>query len=161
MIYFRDMKVPEWGPGVLMQLEHCDLYPRPREARIIVDGKELRRIPLPEIDWQPGPHGTNLKLKASHILATHFHGDLQVSERSLHIDYFKFVSWGPLTGCLGFIVSDESGPIAVGGHWGQPPAGGQRNWPFGLQLGDKLLSIYEPFKVEGDKFRHEGVALWG
>lgn len=90
--------------------------------------------------------------------STHFHTDL--GDYGVHVDYFRFMSYGPVIGIEGFLVS-RGEVLAAGGHWGQPPAGGQRNWPLGVLLTDRvLLSICGNIRIGAGFLQNVMVADW-
>lgn len=85
-------------------------------------GHEYVKTDLSNLMWNPGL-GIEVRLPNEEI-ATHLHADLKIDGELIHLDYLKFIGWGPLHGVEGFIVSKGSEIIGVGGYWGTPPAGG-------------------------------------
>jgi len=148
---------PTWGSGDALQLDQDMFHPVTPDV-LCLGNRELHRIPTPPLVWVVG--------LACHIeihferWATHFHSDLTRGKTRVHIDYFHFIEEGPLQGVEGFAISREGSLLVAGGHWGQPPAGGWRNWPLAIDLGSFVLSAYEPCRSVGKEFHCEGVALW-
>lgn len=152
-------KTEQLGIAELVKLDHGYLYEGPPERQLTAGGATWERQELGAITWKPGHYGTGVRTGAPYR-ATQFHADLEVRGRELHLDYFKFVGWGPLCGVEGFLVSRQGESLAMGGHFGMPPAGGKRNWPLGLMIGGDLLTIYQPFHPTDGNFSSDGIALW-
>ncbi|HPA20540.1 MAG TPA: hypothetical protein PLU30_22505 [Verrucomicrobiae bacterium] len=148
---------PTWGSGDALQLDRDMFYPMTPDV-LRVGGRQLRRIPTPPLAWIGGL-ARHARIHCDRW-TTHFHTDLIHGETRVHIDYFHFIGWGPLQGVEGFAISREGSVLVAGGHWGQPPAGGYRNWPVAVDLGSFVLNAYEPCRREGENFHCEGVALW-
>ncbi len=146
-----------------IKLTHAILMGAPPVTEIMVEGVRWLRMTSPQVNWIQGSGDANCglsnpaKAKSS---PRHFHADICVGPRSLHIDFLKFVSWGPLTGVLEFLVFQGGECLGRGGSWGQPPAGGQRNWPFVVMCGDILLTITYPFVCGMNDLQVDGLALW-
>ena len=130
--------VPPWGEGQIVRVARAQLKEM-NTLRLELGADTYTRVLTPKLTFRVGL-GCAV-LIPSEWRATHFHGDLQHDTLKLHIDYFKFMSWGPLCGVEGFIISLDGSVLGVGGHWGGPPAGGSRNWPLGLLIGSRLLRL--------------------
>jgi len=135
----------------------------PPATEIIVEGVRWLRMTTPQVNWIQGSGDANCGLSnpaQAKSSPRHFHADICVGPTSLHIDFLKFVSSGPLTGVLEFLVFKGGECLGRGGSWGQPPAGGQRNWPLVVISGDLLLSIKDPVVCNVKNLQVDGLALW-
>ncbi len=150
--------INRWGSTKLVPLDYSMLHPKvPKRLKIGQDW--WTRIKTPPLVLCVGL-GFEAK-KPSEWKSTHLHGDLDTGLVKLHLDYFDHITWGPLCGVYGFIVSSGGKVLGAGGNWGQPPGGGSRNWPLGVLVStDELLTIFGTFKRKGDTFLCKDFALW-
>ncbi len=151
-------RIDRWDDSQFVPLEHGILHPITPECLQL--GTELwTKIGPERLLFQVGL-GCEVKTGWK---STHLHADLETGSAVLHIDYFSFITWGPLCGVLGYIVSLDGAILGVGGRWGCPPGGGCRNWPLAVLIGSQQLltaDAVHSFKQEGDMFLCEDITLW-
>lgn len=124
----------------------------PEQLRVL--GESWRRVPIRELKWSVG-FGYNVPIPN---LGAHMHADLV--EHGVHLDLFRFVSWGPLSGVTGILVwHDEL--LGAGGRWHHPPAGGSRNWPLAVALPTgALLTVSGSVQVMAEPQSTIEVVVW-
>ena len=144
-----------WAAGALKKLS---------ESVMELAGRRYHRISGPEVTWRQAEDDINfLSLKMGYkprLTPRHFHADFAFRRRRVHIDYVKFIQWGPLSGVEEFLVFADSRFIARGGHCGIPPAGGCYNWPLAAPLGKWLITIESPLEVAAMELVGPQVRFW-
>jgi hypothetical protein len=144
-----------------------DFWRRLADPTLDAAGQHWTRASVPPIRWVQAEDDVNFgwperqrdgrRLEHS---PRHFHADITLGDEVLHLDYLKQISWGPLMGHEEFLVFAKGQFVARGGNWGQPPAGGARNWPLVVQRGDWLLTCWSPTTVAPLGFSADGVSVW-
>lgn len=141
-------------PAAAVLLEYEQFRPRVPE-RLWALGEWWRRVGVPDLQWTVGlgydVHTPNR--------STHLHAD--IPEHGVHLDLFRFVSWGPLSGETGILVSRDDVVLAAGGTFAHPPGGRQRNWPLGVVLPTgALLTVSGSILVVAPPQSEIAVAVW-
>ena len=130
-------------------------------VRIEFDGRiweYVRHIPV-KLDLAPDDHrsgGPNV----SDFKASHMHAWFQLDHRSVHVDYVRFISYGPAMGVDEFLIFVDGIRQGRGGFFFCPPGMSGRTWPIAVPLDSQLLLL--------DKMPHDcanltdfdGVSLW-
>lgn len=147
-------QISEWGTGKLVVIDRC-AWASASSPRPQVGGVEFEKVDLSPLVWREEP----ISLFPSGGRATLFHADLRHEAIELHIDYFNFITWGPLHGRTGVVVSQHGEVLGVGGNWGCLAGTSCRNWPLGLSLGKLLLMAYAPPAKAGSSDSSAGVFL--
>lgn len=147
----RDPASP-W-PAAAVPLTREQFLPHAPE-RLAALGGSWRRVRIPDLEWIVGL-GYDVQTPNR---STHLHADLP--GHGVHLDLFRFVSWGPLSGVTGLLVSGGE-VLAAGGEWAYTPAGRPRNWPLGVVLPTgALLTVSGSILVVAAPQSEIEVAVW-
>ena len=137
---------------------------RQHESVLELSGRRYRRMSGPDVVWHQAEDDVNyssLKMGYGPLLTPrHFHTDFIFQRRQLHLDYVKFINWGPLSGVEEFLVFSEGHFITRGGHYGIPPAGGRINWPLASPMGESLVTVEGFLKAEAMELKGPRVGFW-
>jgi hypothetical protein len=136
----------------------------PSEGIVEFDGKSYRRIPGPSIVWHQADDDVNyLSLKMEYEPRSsprHFHTAFVFLRRPVHIDFVRFVGYGPISVVNEFLVFSAGRFITRGGNCGAPPANGSINWPLASQMEESLITIDGLVKVEAMELKDAQVGFW-
>ena len=93
-------------------------------------------------------------------LPTHRHGWFKLDQRSVHVDFVRFVSYDGPEGIADVLVFVDGVLRERGGNffckWARLP----RTWPIAIPLGDQLL-LLDKMPFEGpDLPAFDGISLW-
>jgi hypothetical protein len=150
-------------PEVGEQSQTNRSYPWPAGV-LEFEGSGYRRIPGPDVVWHQAEDDVNLlSLKMGYkpqLTPRHFHAAFLFQLIRIHLDYVKFIQWGPLSGVEEFLVFSDGRFISRGGNCGIPPAGGSINWPLALLMGNGLITIEGPLKTEAMELKGTQVGFW-
>lgn len=134
------------------------------EGTLEIAGKAYRLMPFPKVSWHQAGDDVNFQ---AHTLGfkplsspRHFHAGFTFLEREIHIDYFLFIQWGPLSGVEEFIVFADGRFSMRGGSFGIPPAGGSYNRPLLADIGPGFLTVEPPLKKEPMALIGTRLRLW-
>lgn len=112
------------------------------------------KIHTPHIVWKQAPDDANYRLrspKKAKVSPRHFYGDFQFRGRQYHIEYFEFMSFGPISGCQDVMVFADGQFIGRGGMGGKMCCGDYRNHAFAMHVDDLLLTVYLDRKIASKK----------
>jgi len=120
--------------------------------RLEFSGKRYRRISGPAVVWHRAKDdGKYLSQKPGDMLPVkprHFHADFEFRKRRVHVDFLKFLRWGPLSGVQELLFFSDGRFITRGGHCGMPPACGSFNWPLVAPIDKSLITLDGPLEVK-------------
>lgn len=132
--------------------------------RLEFSGKSYRNIPGPEVVWQQAEDdGEKRSRKPGNGLAVmprHFHADFEFRKKRVHVDFLKFVRWGPLSVAMEYIVFSEGRFVTRGANWNMPPACGYYNWPLAALIGNSLITLEGPREMTDTVLAVPRIEFW-
>jgi hypothetical protein len=113
------------------------------DEKINVDGALWSLVQRLPVRWELAPDDHRCGQPDRRLVGrpSHLHASFQLGKHDVHVDFVRFVSWGPLSGTEEFLVFVDGVLQGRGGLFAHPPAGLHRNWPLAIAVEDQLLLI--------------------
>jgi hypothetical protein len=106
-----------------------------------------------DVQFSTGPTGKPLPSPR------HFHTSFDFAGHSIHIDFVRFVQWGPLSGVEQFIGFVDGQFNSRGGHYVLVPGAWKRGWPFVMRFADAAIVIHE-FRLSLRDQPFKDISFW-
>jgi len=124
-------------------------------------GRDYLRVQGPDVVWHQAEDDVNyLSLKLRYepqLTPRHFHAGFLFQLKQIHLDYVKFIQWGPVAGVEEILAFSDGDFITRGGCG---PTGGHVNWPLASPISQGLITIGGPLRTEAMELKGPQVRFW-
>ncbi|WP_146438873.1 hypothetical protein [Crateriforma conspicua] len=124
-------------------------------------GETWNRIEFPSIDWEAGPEHRSPMVAAFHSSRgpTHFHTDIEIQGRIIHVDFIAAFSSGLAMGVCEYRFYDKESLVSRGGYQTRMYSGSKFGQPAAVQTGNRILVAHRNLQYESVPIRN-AMSLW-
>ena len=139
-------------------------YSDPVPELLEVGKQRWSRIPDFRAEWRIAEDDANfgkLRQEKDPVQPRHFHADISIDDRSLHIDYVFLARSGPNRVVRGFVIFDCSERVAAGADGGVLGASWRHAWPLVYRVNrHKAITITGDYEAGFQTMETTGMMLW-